>query len=249
MKVQSPPSLGAVSLSPLADSASLFGAIKLTTKPNPRVATGAKNLMQAVSSAGVALEHISPQAKAYESLLNNTTHSELPMVPTLARCDSADLSFKVPMLKQPQAKVTQSDVSFINLMNARVAAPKGLAAPLGQSLIISGHGDYNPKQRCPTFEIPQGTNVTVWAVHGQILRNDVGNIIETHRHQGQNLFSQTYDAGDHMPNYTVHPSADLALQGSPLTVAGKTQLNELVMPMQGRVHLATCLVVAQSFTR
>lgn len=106
---------------------------------------------------------------------------------------------------------------------------------------ISGHGTYNPEHG--TVVVPEGTSVTVYGEHGARITDSLGHRIET----GQDVsgvYSRTYNAGEEMPNYTLHPPDGLDVHGTPHTVESATQLRDLLTENMGPVDWAACVEAA-----
>ncbi len=102
---------------------------------------------------------------------------------------------------------------------------------------ISGHGDYSPAHGHTT--VPRGTTITVYAEHGSIITDDLGNLIETGG-DTSGIYSQTYLAGEELPDYTIYPPDDLNIMGTPQTVLHPTLLSDLIYEDMGPVDLAVC---------
>ncbi len=102
---------------------------------------------------------------------------------------------------------------------------------------ISGHGDYSPAHGHTT--VPRGTTITVYAEHGSIITDDLGNLIETGG-DTSGVYSQTFAAGEELPDYTIYPPDDLNIMGTPQTVTHPTLLSELIFEDMGPVDLAVC---------
>lgn len=102
---------------------------------------------------------------------------------------------------------------------------------------ISGHGDYSPAHGHTT--VPRGTTITVYAEHGSIITDDLGNLIETGG-DTSGVYSQTFVVGEELPDYTIYPPDDLNIMGTPQTVLRPTLLSELIHENMGPVDLAVC---------
>jgi hypothetical protein len=102
---------------------------------------------------------------------------------------------------------------------------------------ISGHGDYSPAHG--HVAVPRGTTITVYAEHGSIITDDLGNLIETGG-DTSGVYSQTFLTGEELPDYTIYPPDDLNIMGTPQTVSRPTLLSELVYEDMGPVDLAVC---------
>jgi hypothetical protein len=138
----------------------------------------------------------------------------------------------------------------------------------GGDVVISGHGEFNKnflevdrRKKLPTFTVPAGVTIRVYAPPGAGLENNVANLIEEGRYpiraQLQLEHKDTYKTallpadypksfhpGDEMINYTVAPVGDLKIKGSPITVEEKTSLKSIVDPLSSTtertVHFACC---------
>jgi len=117
------------------------------------------------------------------------------------------------------------------------AAPK-VGRPDGAT-VISGHGSYKPVNQLTT--VPEGTTPVVYAPHGASISDRLGNAIETGTKQSRIPFTERYQPGDFIPDYTVHPPKGLNIEGNPITVTKDTPLSDLLKPNMGDVHLAFCL--------
>ncbi len=102
---------------------------------------------------------------------------------------------------------------------------------------ISGHGAYSPAHG--NTMVPRGTTITVYAEHGSIITDALGNLIETGG-DTSGVYSQTFIAGEELPDYTIYPPDDLDIMGSPQTVLQPTLLSELIYEDMGPVDLAVC---------
>ncbi len=110
-------------------------------------------------------------------------------------------------------------------------------AATGARHTISGHGAYSPAHGHAT--VPPGTSITVYAEHGSIITDDLGNLIETGG-DTSGVYSKTFQAGEALPDYTIYPPDDLNIMGTPQTVSRPTLLSELVHDGMGPVDLAVC---------
>ena len=128
------------------------------------------------------------------------------------------------------------DLVCLNTYNA------ALNASHGESKVLSGHGGF--KQENGAFVIPEGVSLTFYAMPGQQISNELGNLIEAHQHE--EVFHLTYTAGQIVPNYTLAPPKGLLLFGQPVTVDKPTLLSELVEKGGGRYHFAACLSFANT---
>ncbi len=115
-----------------------------------------------------------------------------------------------------------------------VADPGGAGLPRHT---ISGHGAYSPAHGQAT--VPAGTSITVYAEHGSIITDELGNLIETGG-DTSGVYSKTFHAGEELPDYTIYPPDDLNIMGTPQTVSRPTLLSELVHDGMGPVDLAVC---------
>jgi hypothetical protein len=104
--------------------------------------------------------------------------------------------------------------------------------------VLSGHGTWD-KARHGFFEIPPGTNLTVYAKKGQGISNRLGQAVELDVDL-TDVWQRTYRAGSLAPNLTLHPPGTLRLMGNPQTVATPTLLENLVTRDMGDVHWAAC---------
>lgn len=102
---------------------------------------------------------------------------------------------------------------------------------------ISGHGSYDPANGL--FVVPQGSSITTFAEHGSTITDSLGNLIETGG-DTSGVYSQTFHAGESIPNYTIHPPDGLNILGSPLTVAESTLISALIHEGMGDIDLAVC---------
>ena len=102
---------------------------------------------------------------------------------------------------------------------------------------ISGHGDYSPAHGY--MKVPRGTTITVYAEHGSIISDALGNLIETGG-DTSGVYSETFLAGEPIPDYTIYPPDGLDIMGAPQTVAYPTHLSELINEDMGPVDLAVC---------
>lgn len=109
--------------------------------------------------------------------------------------------------------------------------------PPGDRHKISGHGAYHPQHG--QFVVPRGSSITTYAKHGSTITDALGNLIETGG-DTSGIYSQTFDAGDSIPNYTIYPPDGLDILGSPQTVEVPTPLSELIRENMGPVDLAAC---------
>ncbi|WP_156687674.1 putative adhesin [Mycobacterium sp. Marseille-P9652] len=87
--------------------------------------------------------------------------------------------------------------------------------------------------------MPKGASVTIFAKHGSAITDALGNLIETGG-DTSGVYSDTFNAGESMPNYTIHPPDNLNIMGTPQTVTEPTLLSELIRENMGPVDLATC---------
>jgi len=115
-----------------------------------------------------------------------------------------------------------------------VADPRGAGPPRHT---ISGHGAYSPAHGQAT--VPPGTSITVYAEHGSIITDDLGNLIETGG-DTSGVYSKTFHPGEELPDYTIYPPDDLNIMGTPQTVSRPTLLSDLVHDGMGPVDLAVC---------
>jgi len=104
-------------------------------------------------------------------------------------------------------------------------------------LTISGHGAYDPADAYMT--VPRATTITLYAVHGSTITDDLGNLIEAGG-DTSGVYSHIFHSGEKVPNYTIYPPDDLNVVGTPLTVTNPTLLSELIETNMGDVRLATC---------
>ncbi|MGO8772441.1 MAG: putative adhesin [Mycobacterium sp.] len=102
---------------------------------------------------------------------------------------------------------------------------------------ISGHGAYSPAHGHTI--VPRGTTITVYAEHGSIITDDLGNLIESGG-DTSGVYSLTFLAGEELPDYTIYPPDDLNIMGTPQTVLHPTLLSELIYEDMGPVDLAVC---------
>lgn len=111
------------------------------------------------------------------------------------------------------------------------------AGPDGR-IKFSGHGSYSAADG--EFVIPEGSSVTVYAEHGSTITDSLGNLIETGGDTSR-VYSHTYQSGEAIPNYTLHPPDDLNIQGNPWTVDASSRLSELLQANMGEIDFAACL--------
>lgn len=109
--------------------------------------------------------------------------------------------------------------------------------PAAGRQIISGHGSYDPDNGF--FVVPKGSSITTFAKHGSTITDSLGNLIETGG-DTSGVFSETFQAGESIPNYTIHPPDGLNILGSPLTVTQATLISELIHEGMGPIDLAVC---------
>jgi putative adhesin Stv-like protein len=102
---------------------------------------------------------------------------------------------------------------------------------------ISGHGTYDPNDG--RFVVPNGSSITTYAKHGSTITDALGNLIETGG-DTSGIYSQTFHAGESIPNYTIYPPDGLNISGSPQTVTRPTLVSELISENMGPVDLAVC---------
>ena len=102
---------------------------------------------------------------------------------------------------------------------------------------ISGHGAYSPAHGHTI--VPRGTTITVYAEHGSIITDDLGNLIESGG-DTSGVYSLTFLRGEELPDYTIYPPDDLNIMGTPQTVLHPTLLSELIYEDMGPVDLAVC---------
>ncbi len=138
----------------------------------------------------------------------------------------------------------------------------------GGDLVISGHGEFNKnfleavgRKKLPTFLVPKGVTIRVYAPPGAGLENDVANLIEQGRYpvraqlvlEHKDTYRTTplpadypkeFRPGDQMINYTVGPPGELTIEGAPVTVEKKTSLKSIIDPLSSAtdrvVHFACC---------
>lgn len=103
---------------------------------------------------------------------------------------------------------------------------------------LSGHGTYSELDG--HFVVPEGTIIRVFAEHGAKISTELGNLIEIGG-DFSHVYSRTYHAGEHIPNYTLLPPDDLDIKGSPYTVDKAARLSELLHSDMGYVDFAACL--------
>jgi hypothetical protein len=105
--------------------------------------------------------------------------------------------------------------------------------------VFSGHGSYHPSDG--ELIVPSGGNVTVYSEHGGMITDDLGHAIETDGDLSK-VYKKTYNSGDVMPNYTLHPAdSDIEIKGNPITVDKPTTIDKLVKENQGDCHWAAYL--------
>lgn len=116
-------------------------------------------------------------------------------------------------------------------------APVHGEIPQASRQTISGHGSYDPDNGL--FVVPKGSSITTFAEHGSTITDSLGNLIESGG-DTSGVFSQTFHAGEQIPNYTIHPPDGLNILGSPLTVMESTLISELIHEGMGDIDLAVC---------
>jgi hypothetical protein len=89
------------------------------------------------------------------------------------------------------------------------------------------------------MNVPPGTTITVYAEHGSIISDSLGNLIETGG-DTSGVYSETFLPGEPIPDYTIYPPDGLNIMGTPQTVAHPTRLSELINEDMGPVDLAVC---------
>jgi transcriptional regulator with XRE-family HTH domain len=108
---------------------------------------------------------------------------------------------------------------------------------------ISGHGAYDPADGVTV--VPPGTEVRMFAPHGAQISGDLGQAIES----GVNIshvWSKTFQPGDQIFNYTIHPIADWEIVGHPYRVDAPTLVGDILGPGMGPVDIATCVYAPTS---
>lgn len=118
---------------------------------------------------------------------------------------------------------------------AAASTPEGMG-PDGR-IKFSGHGGWDPRDGYAT--VPEGTSFTVYGEHGSTISDRLGNLIETGGDTSR-VYSNTFHAGERVPDYTLHPPDGLDIKGSPLTVSEPTRISDLLRPHQGDVDFAAC---------
>jgi hypothetical protein len=136
------------------------------------------------------------------------------------------------------------------------------------SEVISGHGRFNEehlaaerRKKKPTFPVPDGVTLTLYAPHGAALENDVANLIENGQppsaadvEMRMNDGSKTqpvptpypyvFTKDEEVVDYTVMPADKLVVMGKPYTVAKATPLREVVEHLKSmgatQIHYACC---------
>lgn len=140
---------------------------------------------------------------------------------------------------------------------------------LGETRVISGHGEFNVnyleggggRTKDPTFTVPEDVTIWVYAPPGAALENDVANKIEQGKYPATGAlemrmkdtakvvplpsdYPRAFTAGEEMINYTVGPPGDLTIKGAPVTVEAKESLKDIVARLVGTVpltiHFACC---------
>lgn len=124
--------------------------------------------------------------------------------------------------------------------------------------VLSGHGEfpYNRTERDPALrqeiqnrprfiEVPEGTRVTFYARHGQVITDSLGQAIEKNQ-VPVNQHTETFGPGQLVPNYLLHPPTGLVISfrigdAAPVTVDQPVFLQDLLKPGMGEVHWAACL--------
>ena len=124
-----------------------------------------------------------------------------------------------------------------HLADSANQAPAHGEMPEASRQTISGHGSYDPDNGL--FVVPKGSSITTFAEHGSTITDSLGNLIETGG-DTSGVFSETFHAGESIPNYTIHPPHGLNILGSPLTVTKSMLISELIHKGMGAIDLAVC---------
>ncbi|MFG3266784.1 MULTISPECIES: putative T7SS-secreted protein [Streptomyces] len=112
--------------------------------------------------------------------------------------------------------------------------PDGEKVFAGHGYIESGAGD---------ILVPEGTSISFYVQHGDQLPGVNGLTVERGVYPGG--YSETFHAGDRIPNYTLAPPASsggggFSVYENSTTVGQRAQLGELLEPGMGNVHWAAC---------
>ncbi|MEV5173107.1 putative T7SS-secreted protein [Streptomyces flaveolus] len=112
--------------------------------------------------------------------------------------------------------------------------PDGEKVFAGHGYIESGAGE---------IVVPEGTSISFYVQHGEQLPGLNGLTVERGVYPGG--YSETFHAGDRIPNYTLAPPVSSGAGGfsvfeNSTTVGQRTQLGELLEPGMGNVHWAAC---------
>ncbi|MER6681372.1 putative T7SS-secreted protein [Streptomyces olivaceoviridis] len=112
--------------------------------------------------------------------------------------------------------------------------PDGEKVFAGHGYIESGAGE---------IVVPEGTSISFYVQHGEQLPGLNGLTVERGVYPGG--YSETFHAGDRIPNYTLAPPVSSGAGGfsvfeNSTTVGQRAQLGELLEPGMGNVHWAAC---------
>ena len=103
--------------------------------------------------------------------------------------------------------------------------------------VFSGHGGYEIGSGIAV--VPEGTTLTVYSKFGSTITDRLGNVVETGGDVSK-VYSRTYQPGERLPNYTLHPPEGLNIRGGPFTVSAPTRVSELLKPNMGECKWAAC---------
>jgi len=147
------------------------------------------------------------------------------------------LELDVPETKSsPAAKAT--GVTIMSGHGAWVK-PEEIVEKDGQAAFREGATKKDPG----LMVVPEGTTITFYAWHGQMISDDLGGAIELQQ-LDKEQFRVTYHSGDTIPNYALLPPSDLTVFTRPgiknIQVDHPTSLKELLKPGMGAVHWAAC---------
>ncbi|MGW1163986.1 WXG100 family type VII secretion target [Streptomyces sp. NPDC002550] len=107
--------------------------------------------------------------------------------------------------------------------------------------VFAGHGYIEPK--AGEIVVPEGTNISFYVQHGDMLPGLNGLTVERGVYPGG--YVETFGPGETIPNYTLGPPTPSGGGGfsvfeNSTTVAERTRLEDLLKPGMGNVHWAAC---------
>ncbi|HEV2330105.1 MAG TPA: DUF6531 domain-containing protein [Verrucomicrobiae bacterium] len=111
--------------------------------------------------------------------------------------------------------------------------------------VLSGHGGLIVDDSSPITTVPQGTSITFWTSHGNVISDALGNAVEQGVPVTLEQFPEaegavSYLPGASVPDYTLFPPEGLNIVGNPTTVSTPTSLSTLLKPNMGNVNWAAC---------